>query len=90
MSESLPRPEHCGWCVQYGKRQFMFGREADGHVETWKSLGLEVQKVWLLPEMMKSTNTTKVISRLLKRIIELSPGDPVVVSIIKKHSDKKD
>lgn len=90
MSESLPRPEHCGWCVQYGKRQFMFGREADGHVETWKALGLEVQKVWLLPEMMKSTNTTKVISRLLKRIIELSPGDPVVVSIIKKYSDKKD
>lgn len=83
MTDRIPRPVHCGWSVKLKSKTLFFGREADSYIKAWKEDGMEVKKIYHVPEYLSGANSVAIIGRLMRQLLDISPTDPVAVSVLR-------
>ncbi|NIF23915.1 hypothetical protein [Candidatus Pantoea multigeneris] len=76
--------EHCGWLISSDRRQTFAGRESDERMAGLQALGYRIKKVYCKPGMIPDDGYVALLGATLRRLLEVSPADPVAMDILSK------
>lgn len=78
--------EHCGWLISSDRQQTFAGRESDERMAGLQALGYSIKKVYCKPGMIPDDGYVGLLGATLRRLLEVSPADPVAMDILSMMS----
>lgn len=82
--------KHCGWLVFTDHHVVFFGREADRDIVRWRTQGYGIKKLWCSPGRIPDQVYPGLLSRVLHRLLSVSPNDALALEVLKLLGDRED
>lgn len=82
--------KHCGWLVFTDHHVVFFGREADRDIVRWRTQGYGIKKIWCSPRRKPDPVYPGLLSRVLHRLLSVSPNDALALEVLKLPGGRED